>query len=67
MKQHIRILSPAAARLLLARIYADSEESFDDLVKRAGIDRYSTLIKAQAQLANLGFFRSEEEERNPPK
>jgi hypothetical protein len=53
-------LTPAAARLLLAYVYANFGDSVDAIVQRSGIVDMETYRRAKAQLAEFGFLRVQE-------
>lgn len=55
-KSSIRKLSPAAARLLLAYLGREMGQTFDDIVRMAGIQAYATVVQAREQLHELGFL-----------
>lgn len=56
---NFRDLTPSAARLLLARVVAQSQPrtpELEDILEVAGIRQFSTYQKAQDQLTKEGFL-----------
>lgn len=57
-------LTPAAARLLLAFWTAQPEETYEEMILRAGVTSCLTLASAKKQLQQYGFWDSDESRRD---